>query len=427
MLLFPDAAQPNFFDLAALAGTRFHAGDFVENSLRSYPALDITTALKRRAGVAYFDMPLVLSVVYASKQAAPRGEFLIELRSDKNRIAEIHLGHTHGQTRVTAGPVFDPPEAIVSCTLFALDLDPEDELTIDRLILSRQFDPEAAVPDYRASGEAYSYASRAALESNAAEMMAACYKDMLEIRADEGLCGNSGQDAILPFVIEYPKYRLPYIIGNLNGLYWYGLDPTLPLEHLTTANGMVAGDTIFDCGSHTGFVACAMAAISGPSTKILCFDPFPQNNYLTDLNSRFNHFNIEVANAGVGRETTTIMANNTHQITVAQQHVENKEYKIAALDDYYAARPTFLKIDVEGFELEALLGAQKILRDLHPRVYIELHPQFFDQTGASYRKIFDAFPPGRFDLYLQHAGNPRDSFEAHLDAQTHGNLFAVPK
>jgi FkbM family methyltransferase len=430
MLLFPEAARPSFLDLSALTSNRptqhirsFFAKDFSADAFRAYPSLDITDAVLR--GRKQFSLPLVISVLYASRQERNAGEFLLEIRTE-NRIAEVHLSNTQGVTRLTAGPLFEAPNAITSCKLYAQDLDPDDTITIHQLALTYQYDPAAAIPDFRYSSEAYSYPSRQALNETALDLMGACYDRMLKMRHEEDIVGNSGQDAILPFMMEYSHRRFPYLVGNLNGLYWYGLSQDLSLEHNSTTNGMQPGDVVLDCGSHTGFVACTMATMGGRNTKIICFDPFPQNNFLTELNSHLNGFNIEVAHAGVGRETKSVLANNGHQMTVAQTNVKCQEYKLAALDDYYSARPTFIKIDVEGFELEALLGAQKILRDLRPRVFIELHPQFFSITGASYRQIYEAFPTGLYKLTFHHPGKYGDVFEDHLDAQPLGNLYAEP-
>jgi FkbM family methyltransferase len=432
MLLFPEAAQPSFLSLAALpqaqsrdSSRQFHFRDFSLDKMRNAPALDLSSVIANVSCHQRFDLPSVMVIAYSSQQSGDSGEFLLEIRAE-GAFSEIHLPPTHGQLRLTAAPWFGQPDAITSCKLYGMGLAPDDSITIHRLSLTRQYDPEAMISGFRYSDLAYNFPSRRHLTDKAAELMSACYEHMRTLRVEEELAGNSGQDAILPFTMEHDQHQFPYIIGNLNGLYWYGLDPNMQLDHLTTANGMQAGDIVLDCGSHTGYVACAMAKVNGQKGKVICFDPFPQNNYCADMNRQLNGFNIEVANAGVGRETASILASNAHQFTVRVENAKCKEYRVVALDDYYSERPTFLKIDVEGFELEALLGAKKILRDLKPRVFIELHPQFFQLTGASYRQIYDAFPAGMYKLHFHHSGKYDDIFENHLDAQPLGNLYAEP-
>lgn len=44
--------------------------------------------------------------------------------------------------------------------------------------------------------------------------------------------------------------------------------------------------------------------------------------------------------------------------------------------------PDMISLDIEGAEWEALQGAEKTLRDHHPRIYLSLHPEFLiDQYG----------------------------------------------
>jgi FkbM family methyltransferase len=433
MLLFPNAVRPNCFNVHARSVPRsgddrhpvYCARDFSPDAVRAYPSYDITAAVVRPLVEAPNEMPWVVAVGYSSQQQRARGEFLLELRTE-NSLSEVHLPPSQGQLRLTAGPFFGDPAKIVSAKLYANDLDPDDTITLHHLSMTRQWDPEAIIPGFRYGDEAYRFHDRAALEERANELMAACYERMLTLRQTEHIAGNSSQDAILPFMMEYSHRRFPYIIGNLNGLYWYGLDQNQSLEHLSTDNGMRAGDIVFDCGSHTGHVACAYAAAGGSGTNVICFDPFPQNNYLTDLNRRLTGLNIEVAEAGAGRETKSVLANNGHQIMIQPENVACKEYPLVALDDYYASKPTFLKIDVEGFELEVLLGARKILHDLRPRVFIELHPHLFCMTHASYRKIYEAFPKDAYKFALHHAGGYGDIFENHLDTEPLGNLYAEP-
>ncbi len=128
-------------------------------------------------------------------------------------------------------------------------------------------DPEAIIPGFCYGDDAYRFLNRTALAERANELMAACYERMLTLRHTENIAGNSAQDAILPFMMEYSHRRFPYIIGNLNGLYWYALSSDQYLEHMTTLSGFVPGDIVFDCGSHTGYVAHAMTCVGARTPK----------------------------------------------------------------------------------------------------------------------------------------------------------------
>ena len=55
-----------------------------------------------------------------------------------------------------------------------------------------------------------------------------------------------------------------------------------------------------------------------------------------------------------------------------------------ALDDLliHLAAPTFVKIDVEGAELLVLRGASRLLRDVRPRIYVEVDERFAGEVMA---------------------------------------------
>ncbi len=55
-----------------------------------------------------------------------------------------------------------------------------------------------------------------------------------------------------------------------------------------------------------------------------------------------------------------------------------------SLDDFcdkFALRPDFLKMDIEGAEYDALLGAKKTISQCRPKLLIELH--HFDGNAAT--------------------------------------------
>ena len=63
--------------------------------------------------------------------------------------------------------------------------------------------------------------------------------------------------------------------------------------------------------------------------------------------------------------------------------------------------PSFVKIDVEGAELAVIEGAERLLRDIRPDVYIEVDERFAEQVHAVFKRHgYSAFDPAN--------GNPTD-------------------
>jgi hypothetical protein len=94
---------------------------------------------------------------------------------------------------------------------------------------------------------------------------------------------------------------------------------------------------------------------------------------------------------------------------VFSRRVLNRIYGVAdvptiSLDDYVeqtGARPTCLKIDVEGFECEVLAGARKTLAS-KPSIFIEIHPEHIPMYGGSIEFLLDVLALDRYShLWVQ--------------------------
>jgi FkbM family methyltransferase len=59
------------------------------------------------------------------------------------------------------------------------------------------------------------------------------------------------------------------------------------------------------------------------------------------------------------------------------------------LRDEQAFRPDVMKVDVEGYEVFALRGAQRILAEDRPLLFLEAHPQRIRELGGSMRELWD--------------------------------------
>ena len=74
--------------------------------------------------------------------------------------------------------------------------------------------------------------------------------------------------------------------------------------------------------------------------------------------------------------------------------------EMVALDDLLAnKKPTFIKMDIEGGEYEALKGAEKIVREQHPKLAISVYHlprDIFDIPAL----ILSYYPD--YKLYLRH-------------------------
>nr|WP_303645267.1 FkbM family methyltransferase [Salinirubrum litoreum] len=157
----------------------------------------------------------------------------------------------------------------------------------------------------------------------------------------------------------------------------------------TLCRSVDPGDVVIDAGANTGVYALAVAATC-PDAQVVAFEPSPSVVEQCRRNVRLNAFEdrIDVRGVGLGSESgaATFYRSNYDELGsfnagnagAWEASVEDTvSVPVATVDALVAAAelspPDHLKIDVEGFEYEVLLGARETLRRHRPVVYLEVH------------------------------------------------------
>lgn len=160
------------------------------------------------------------------------------------------------------------------------------------------------------------------------------------------------------------------------------------------------GDIFIDCGACIGDTA--LWAYKKGASKVYSFEPGNSNLEILKLNLEGNNHDPSlIIPAAVGKENTTLkfisglgMAGAAHtadeqQIKEVYEQAESKEQaeqyiqtvQSIKLDDWFTQNniePTFIKMDIEGAELSALMGASATIKRLKPKLTICLYHQVKD-------------------------------------------------
>jgi FkbM family methyltransferase len=152
------------------------------------------------------------------------------------------------------------------------------------------------------------------------------------------------------------------------------------------------GATVLEVGGHIGFISQYFAKLVGPEGKVIVFEPGSNNlPYIERNTAQLPQVRIErQAVSDHGGEATFYEDDITGQNNsllddyhgaagVANSHKMGDAKKartvsLTALDDYIEAhglKVDFLKIDIEGNELNALRGAEKSLKEI-PALMVEV-------------------------------------------------------
>lgn len=151
------------------------------------------------------------------------------------------------------------------------------------------------------------------------------------------------------------------------------------------------GDVVADVGAWVGLYSLAMGRRVMPGGRVYAFEPDPQSFALLAEHVRLNELESSVCTvrAAVGacageRGFTSGRGLESH-VTPARE-APGTRTPLVPLDQAIPERHLdVLKIDVEGFELDVLRGATRLLTsDFPPRaIFIEVHPYMYAGYGIA--------------------------------------------
>lgn len=154
-------------------------------------------------------------------------------------------------------------------------------------------------------------------------------------------------------------------IASSTGNYYCGLMEFIDMAFLLHV--LNKNDLFIDVGANIGsYTVLASGEIGARS---ICFEPVNKTFEMLSKNLELNSIEtlVEKQKIGIGEINETLRITNNQDST---NHIINNEnfgekIDVVKLDNFYEKidRPILLKIDVEGYELNVLKGASKILKN----------------------------------------------------------------
>jgi FkbM family methyltransferase len=225
-----------------------------------------------------------------------------------------------------------------------------------------------------------------------------------------------------------------FLLGDVTGHDWYAALDTLSPELVFTRDRMVQpGDVVLECGAHHGFTTLLIAQWAGPAGRVVAFEASPASAAILSQNVERNgltgRVTVEARAVGAAAGMLTV-TEESNAVALTGRSSPGIHVPVVPLDAYADLDPTLIKLDVEGFEIEALRGARRVL-ERRPRVAIEVHVDMLQRYGSSADALFEFVRPEVYALWIQPGGDqvPRPwrgerLADLHMD-QVH--LYAIPK
>jgi FkbM family methyltransferase len=158
------------------------------------------------------------------------------------------------------------------------------------------------------------------------------------------------------------------------------------------------GSICFDVGANVGAYVLQLAHWTGPTGRVVGFEPNPVAVEVLSEHVQFNRFEpivtIEKSAVGSSSGTTTMYCSAADGMSrPAEQNslldsAERITVPVTTIDEFCARtglEPDWILIDIEGFELAALRGAARTIerRQGNLGLVVEIHPALWASAGAA--------------------------------------------
>ena len=159
------------------------------------------------------------------------------------------------------------------------------------------------------------------------------------------------------------------------------------------------GAVCFDIGANIGVYVLQFAHWSGPTGRIVAFEPNPVAREILERHIQMNGLGarVTVVPAAVGASNGEAIlyaagADGMSRLGAPNELIADRVSEVTVpvltLDDYCEAEglaPDWLLIDIEGFEIAALSGARRLIktRGKDLQIIVEMHPSVWTTADAT--------------------------------------------
>lgn len=199
------------------------------------------------------------------------------------------------------------------------------------------------------------------------------------------------------------------------------------------------GQTIYDVGGDQGIYTVFFASKVGNRGRVVTFEPNPESRRRIVANVELNQFqNVVVRPIGLGAQKGKLTfvfpedepARGSADAGIQAQILKEKntrtiEIEINSLDDETSSfglpEPDLVKIDVEGLEMDVLLGMKETIRKSRPNLFIEVHGADVQSKDDNARQVVKFLLDAGYSVF--HVESKQDIRHANIEAARQGHIY----
>lgn len=170
------------------------------------------------------------------------------------------------------------------------------------------------------------------------------------------------------------------------------------------------GDVFLDVGAYIGWYSIQAARAVGPTGRVIAMEPDASNRRQLETNLSLNNVSNSTvvplaawSNSGeIGWQSNDVpvwskVGQKQNGFMVGSETIDALTAKLGLND------VKWIKMDIEGAEIEALQGAIQVLKQFHPTLFIEIH-ETLEPVSRFLKGIGYAIEQSAFDQLPDHHG-----------------------
>lgn len=183
-------------------------------------------------------------------------------------------------------------------------------------------------------------------------------------------------------------------------LHYFTDSPRGRTEFSALVEAAEQAEVAFDIGAHAGMISALFCA-ANPRIKVYGFEPSPLLCQRLENTVALNDFTdrLSIQRGGIGAEASTMdmlidpaggfvqTQRFDHTMWAQPETIQVRLETIEQAAERLGVVPDLIKLDIEGFEYEAIEGSLAFLRRHRPTILLEMHLNYLEERRRSARVL----------------------------------------
>ncbi len=213
----------------------------------------------------------------------------------------------------------------------------------------------------------------------------------------------------------------------------HGSNAVYPM--LLASKLLAEGDIVLEVGANVGTETLSLSNLVGDSGSVMAIEPDPANLQKIEACVTFNAIkNVELVQRGVDSEAGSLSFVPGSYVnsgvgfftSTSKEDRSINVLEVSTLDILAEnLRPKLIFMDIEGFEIRALQGADRILKQSRPAIIFEFNSALISRAGSKVEDLADIFKQNDYLCFDIGAKLKAIPFPLHESFDT--DFLALPK